>query len=333
MIEVRQQNKMERLELLSHTALLKQGIDRTNGNTCENHRSEKFEKGILVDNKNTLVMGVPMSSRPKDFLSKENITTSTNAIAGTPRSTTEDSRNDSVASSVLLCPGAATVVGGNLPSPVSTDLEEDDDAEAITATSSIASKKITNNPHDAKSRTNESRSPVTTVEYGQFITTAPASPFPPSPRSYGYGFITNHNNMLHQTQSNDQQEYAPPHYNNCNGSIIRTLSEASFVPLYGSNLMTQNSQNTTVVLSNRREINAAFDPPQAEPQPSRLELQHRRSSPSREEMAQQVRELREQLSEKDMVVSSLQHRVSYLENQIHELRQLPTGKISHIPIK
>ena len=43
--------------------------------------------------------------------------------------------------------------------------------------------------------------------------------------------------------------------------------------------------------------------------------------------------LREQLHDKDAVISSLQHRVHQLETQISELRQLPTGKISHIPIE
>lgn len=42
--------------------------------------------------------------------------------------------------------------------------------------------------------------------------------------------------------------------------------------------------------------------------------------------------LREQLQERDFLVSSLQQRLNHLENQIIELRQLPTGKVSHIPI-
>ena len=79
---------------------------------------------------------------------------------------------------------------------------------------------------------------------------------------------------------------------------------------------------------------AAFQPPPRDTQPPRLKLQQRRPSPSTvEDMTRQIQDLREQLSEKDMVVSSLQHRVNYLENQIHELRQLPTGKISHIPVE
>mmetsp|Transcript_3297 Transcript_3297/g.8826 ORF Transcript_3297/g.8826 Transcript_3297/m.8826 type:complete len:416 (+) Transcript_3297:122-1369(+) len=326
MIEMRRHNKMERLELLSHTALLKQGIDRTATNSYENNRCEKNESCISDDIKN------PMSSRSQNYVSKESIKATTNTTAGTHRSTIEDSRNDLISSQTLLCHGATAMVGSNLPNPVSTDIEEEEDAEAVIATSSIAQSKIRHNPHDTKICMVESRNPVTTVEYAQYIAAAPSSPFPPSPRSYGYGFLTNHNNILHQNQSHDQQEYAPPQYNNCRGNIIRTLSEASFVSLYGSNLMPQNSQNPGVAASNRREMDAAFDPPQVESQPSHLKMQQRRSSPSREEMAQQMRELREQLSDKDMVVSSLQHRVNYLENQIHELRQLPTGKISHIPI-
>jgi chromosome segregation ATPase len=57
------------------------------------------------------------------------------------------------------------------------------------------------------------------------------------------------------------------------------------------------------------------------------------STPSYESLARENGNMREQLKEKDMVVSSLQQRVNYLEKQINELRQLPTGKISHIPIE
>ena len=52
-----------------------------------------------------------------------------------------------------------------------------------------------------------------------------------------------------------------------------------------------------------------------------------------DELMRQNNLLKQQLKEKDIVNSSLQHRVNYLENQIHELRQLPTGKISHIPVE
>jgi hypothetical protein len=52
-----------------------------------------------------------------------------------------------------------------------------------------------------------------------------------------------------------------------------------------------------------------------------------------EGLARENHHMREQLKEKDVVVSSLQQRVAYLENQINELRQLPTGKISHIAVR
>jgi len=43
--------------------------------------------------------------------------------------------------------------------------------------------------------------------------------------------------------------------------------------------------------------------------------------------------MRDQLHEKDNEITSLLQRVCQLETQISELRQLPTGKISHIPIE
>jgi hypothetical protein len=55
--------------------------------------------------------------------------------------------------------------------------------------------------------------------------------------------------------------------------------------------------------------------------------------PSYEVLARDNHLMREQLQEKDTVASSLQQRVNYLERQISELRQLPTGKISHIPVE
>lgn len=56
-------------------------------------------------------------------------------------------------------------------------------------------------------------------------------------------------------------------------------------------------------------------------------------NPTYETLARENHHLHDQLKEKDMVVSSLQQRVNYLEKQIGELRQLPTGKISHIPLE
>jgi hypothetical protein len=48
---------------------------------------------------------------------------------------------------------------------------------------------------------------------------------------------------------------------------------------------------------------------------------------------QENHHLHEQLKQRDYAFLSLQHHVSHLESQINELRSLPTGKISHIPIE
>ena len=290
MIEVGRVTTMEKLELLSRTALLKQGIDRT-----RNNASEKTRVVDLADSNNRLVTGGPLVSQSQHLRSAR----------------------------------AATATAA-IPSPVSTDVEDEDDAGVLA--SSIASSKMSRNLHSTKARIIESRSPITTVECGQYVAAPSSSPFPPSPQSYGFALHPghNHNHILHQSHSQDQQEYPPSQYNNHNGNIIRTLSEASFAPIYGNSL----NHNISASAPNNSESDAAFHPPQREAQPPRLQLQQRRQpSSSREDMARQIMEMREQLSEKDMVVSSLQHRVNYLENQIHELRQLPTGKISHIPVE
>jgi hypothetical protein len=319
MIEVGRVTTMEKLELLSRTALLKQGIDRTQNSASENNYVVD-----LVDSNNRLMTGVLTVSQSQHLLSA----TAGAATAAIPRSRIGDGRNNTASPSTLSISTTA-VVGSNLASPVSTDVEDEDDVGVITGTLSIASSKMRRNLHSTKARIIESRSPVTTVECSQCVAALPSSPFPSSPQSYGFALLPGHNHILHQNHSQDQQEYPPLQYNNHNRNIIRTLSEASFAPLYGNSLHSGSATAT-----NNSESDAAFHPPQREAQPPRLQLQQRRQpSSSREDMARQIMELREQLSEKDMVVSSLQHRVNYLENQIHELRQLPTGKISHIPVE
>ena len=56
-------------------------------------------------------------------------------------------------------------------------------------------------------------------------------------------------------------------------------------------------------------------------------------SPPYDNLCRENLRLREQLKEREYYVSSLQLQLYDLENQINELRQLPTGKISHIPIE
>lgn len=328
MIELRRETRMEKLELLSRTALLKQGIDRTNIIVGEKNGIGKCEKVVLVDSKNCLVAGVPIASQSRHLLSAA----ASAANPAIPHSRIGDRRNNTTSPSTLSNSTTA-VVGSNLASPVSTDVEDEDDARETTTTS-LSSNKTRHNLHSTKARIIESRSPIPTADYGQYAAAHPSSPYPSSPQSYGFGLLPSHNHVIQQNHSHDHQEYHPSQYNNHNGNIVRTLSEASFVPLYGNTLMPQNLHNVAPTSTNNIESDAAFHPPQREAQPPHLQLQQRRQpSSSGEDMARQIRELREQLSEKDMVVSSLQHRVNYLENQIHELRQLPTGKISHIPVE
>ena len=291
MIEVGRETKMEKLELLSRTALLKQGIERKGSEKIAFHPPiPRSEVGYVRKNTN--------------FPLTRSINTTNVAVS-------------------------------NLSSPVSTDVEDEDDGGVIATSSMTALGKTRHNLHSTKARIIESRSPITTVECGRYVVAPPSSPFPTSPQSYGYSLLPNHNQILHRNHSQDQQECPPVQYNNHNGNIIRTLSEASFATMYGTSLMPPNPHNGPAIAANASESDAAaFHPPQQEAQPPRLHLQQRHRSPSSmEDMTRQIQELREQLSEKDMVVSSLQHRVNYLENQIHELRQLPTGKISHIPVE
>lgn len=325
MIEPGRETTMEKLELLSRTALLKQGIDRTNKDVSEKNKGTggDCENVVVIDNRNRLMAGVPIVSQSQYLLSAA----AGAATAAIHRSTIGEKQNNKSLSTFNN--DTTTMIGSNLPSLVSTDIEDEDE----TTTPSIASTKTRHNLHNAKARIIESRSPVTTVEYGQFVAAPPTSPYPSSPQSYGFGLVPSHNHFLQQNHSQDQQDYPPSQYNNSNGNIIRILSEPSFAPLYSNNFIPPNSHNAVAVATNNSESDAAFQPPQREVQPPRLQLQQRRQSfPSREDMARQIKDLREQLSEKDIVVSSLQHRVNHLENQINELRQLPTGKISHIPV-
>lgn len=61
--------------------------------------------------------------------------------------------------------------------------------------------------------------------------------------------------------------------------------------------------------------------------------QHSNNRMSYESLLRENYLMRDQLQDKDSAIASLQLRVDQLETQIAELRQLPTGKISHIPIE
>lgn len=69
------------------------------------------------------------------------------------------------------------------------------------------------------------------------------------------------------------------------------------------------------------------------PPPHHPQLHLRRRFRSYDELLRDNCHLYEQLQDRDRALASLQARLSTLEDEITELRQLPTGKISHIPIK
>lgn len=57
------------------------------------------------------------------------------------------------------------------------------------------------------------------------------------------------------------------------------------------------------------------------------------TSPSYEALLEENRRLQQEMKQKDETIATLQTKADGLEKQIFELRQLPTGKISHIPIE
>ena len=330
MIEVRRGTQMEKLELLSATALLEQGIERKRKAGSEQIKSgSKCQSAMVVNGSKGLVSGVAAESKsqnpPAATVGAVHQTDPRSKVGSSRETTTSPLKQNVNTTNGAVC---------NLASPVSTDIEDEDNGRVVTTASVSALGKNRHNLHITKARIIESRSPIPTVEYGHYVAAPLSSPYPTSPQSYGYSLLPHHNQILLRNHSHDQQEYPPTQYPN-HGNIIRTMSEASFPAMYGSTLMPPAPHNGGLATNNSSDADAAaFQPPPRDTQPPRLKLQQRRPSPSTvEDMTRQIQDLREQLSEKDMVVSSLQHRVNYLENQIHELRQLPTGKISHIPVE
>lgn len=320
--------KMEKLELLSRTAVLKHGMDGAGISASD--KNDTNEGVVLLDHNNRMRKGFPKIPQTQHLLSVAGANGAVSMTSGT-----NVDRRGLTSSPSILSMSTTTVLGSNIASPVSTDGEDEGAMGEVRTVTSIPLSKSQNNLHGSKACIIESRSPVTTVEYGQNMAVPPSSPFPASPAPYGFGSHPNNNPSLHQHPPQEQHiDYAHSYYPNSNGNLIRTLSEASFVPPYPGSLMSSNAHTAAAGASTQSiESLAAFRPPQSQTSAPRLHLQRRDpSGTSHDDMARQIRELREQLSEKDIVVSSLQSRVNSLENQIHELRQLPTGKISHIPV-
>lgn len=319
---------MEKLELLSRTAVLKHGMDGAGISASD--KNDKNEGAVLLDRNNRMIKGFPIIPQTQHLLS----VAGANGAVGMTSGTNGDRRGLTTSPSILSM-NSTTVLGSNIASPVSTDGEDEGAMGEVRTVASIPLSKGQNNLHGSKACIIESRSPVTTVEYGQNMAVPLSSPFPASPAPYGFGSHPNNPTLHQHPQQEHHIDYAPSYYSNSNGNLIRTLSEASLAPPYPGSLMSSNAHTAAAGTSTQSiESLTAFRPPQSQTSAPRLNLQRRDpSGASHEDMARQIRELREQLSEKDLVVSSLQSRINSLENQIHELRQLPTGKISHIPVE
>jgi hypothetical protein len=76
-------------------------------------------------------------------------------------------------------------------------------------------------------------------------------------------------------------------------------------------------------------VQAAFAPPI----PATSQVLRNESPPNESDLYRENFCLRQQLVLKDATIEALQNQVASLQREIGELRQLPTGKISQIPIE
>lgn len=147
----------------------------------------------------------------------------------------------------------------------------------------------------------------------------------------------------HQLHYPDATPFLPPtnndpslfHYNpqthGHNRSVTRSSTPTSAGPAIADDH--EHARQHHHPHSSHRPPSQSFHTRTMDGQNQVSDQQQQQPPPSYEALTQDVLHMREQLKEKDVVVSALQQRVNYLENQISELRQLPTGKISHIPVE
>ena len=319
---------MEKLDLLSTTAILKQSVDGASSDTATAAKapSSSVNKGAIVEahsfGQSTAVTSASAPS-PTNSVASSTISKPIFSVAS---SASVSGLLVQVQDSSIPTDSSAHKNSNHLASPVSADGEDEDEQNAkgkktnpttdsgaskASATSAFTGTLATSVITHSLQQIIESRSPVPAMDYRQGGIDGP------SPPSYGYGLHTQYIDTsaftsiggaamgtvpgfmgnfpqgapvpgLIHHHQQDQRQLPSPHPHGHKGSV-------------GDNLRGQAPPSTT--------------------------------PPTYEEMAQELAFVKNQLKEKDMVVSSLQHRVNFLENQINELRQLPTGKISHIPVE
>jgi hypothetical protein len=237
----------------------------------------------------------------------------------------------------LLLQGTATSPtpgANNLASPVSTDGDEEEQARGGSktghtsgpprnvSTSTVGSNARISNASSSNQQI-ESRSPESTVEYGQQreSSISPAA-------SFGFSVPRYESLLLPVGDLSSSHRLQQPE----TSALTAFTRAGSFPQLSASAIGVSEGTFYPTNRAHPQHYNrhSFKDPSLMIPSVKSMQQQHPHSY---EEMAREMERMREQLKEKDMVVSSLQHRVNYLENQINELRQLPTGKISHIPVE
>lgn len=105
------------------------------------------------------------------------------------------------------------------------------------------------------------------------------------------------------------------------GSGISATSASSFAPT--------NTQINSNPFSTTSTAQAAFAPPR----PNTLQLLRNESPSNETDLYRENCCLRQQLAVKDATIETLQNQIVALQREVGELRQLPTGKISQIPIE
>jgi hypothetical protein len=105
------------------------------------------------------------------------------------------------------------------------------------------------------------------------------------------------------------------------GSGISSTSTSSFLPTTSQSNHSNPFSTTTT--------QAAFAPPR----PATLQLLRNESPPNESDLYRENSSLRQQLAVKNATIEALQNQIASLHREIGELRQLPTGKISQIPIE
>jgi hypothetical protein len=322
--------KMEKLELLSATALLKQGID---GATTSS-RDDLLDGQVKNRNLETPLFGHATTTNTNlpSFASSPSSVASTMlkpifSVASTA-SVTGLLMHETTSSAPALEGHCNSVKATHLPSPVSADGDDDvpnigysikpNSADTKLATPSSIPLDTSVSTHSLQQLI-ESRSPMASVEYHrqQFV----EAPTPPSSASYGY--------PLHPRYESAQAAFRPH-------------MENSVFTVFGGGAHSENFAGTATDSRcyQQRQLPSPYH--LSSPKIPSLggiggasgnKCPEEVHGSAYEEVVRELAVMQEQLKEKDMVVSTLQYRVNYLENEINELRQLPTGKISHIPVE